>query len=134
MSTFAEEGLKEIDELSSSSGDSFRVSIADLEQLERLEAKGQWEIRGEIRERAIDIEARMLALYQLAALKAKKAVDIDQIAKIWERPLEVYELSLGLISSWIDRGHGNPDVMHLHESVRKIRDQVRWIYDLHADQ
>ena len=132
MSTFAEEGLREIDELASSSGETFRVSIADLEELEKLEAKGQWEIRGEIKARAIDTEARMLALYQLAALKARKGVDTDQIAKIWKRPLQVYEFSFVLISGLIARGHGNPDVMHLHESVHKIRDQVRWIYDLHA--
>jgi len=99
MSTFAEEGLREIDELSSSSGETFRVSIAGLEELEQLEAKGQrlefqgGEIRGEIKARAIDTEARMLALYQLAALKARKAVDTDQIAKIWKRPLQVYEFS-----------------------------------------
>jgi len=133
MGTLTEEGLREIDELSTSSGHSFRVSIGNLEELEKVEAKGQEkQIQEKIRAMAIDTEAQMLSLYKLAVLKAKKADDADQIAKIWAGPLKVYEVSLGLISRLIDRGHGNTDLIHLCEALHKIRDQVRWIYELHT--
>ena len=94
--------------------------------------------KGEIQERtralAIDMEARMLALYQLAALKAKKADDIAQIQKVWTRPLMVYNNSFMLISTLISAVNKNPDIAHLLETIGKLRDQVHWLYDLHADQ
>jgi len=135
MSTLAEQGIREIDELSTSSGHSFRVSISNLEELEKLQAKGEeGQIQEKIRAMAIDTEAQMLSLYKLAVLKAKRAEDADQIAKIWAGPLKVYEISVHLISRLVDRGHGNPDLIHLHEALCKIRDQVRWVYELHAGQ
>lgn len=92
------------------------------------------ETKEKVRAMATDTEAHMLSLYKLAALKARKAVDTDQIAKIWAGPLSVYEVSLDLISLLIDRGNRNPDLIHLREAIRKVRDQVRWNHDLHAGQ
>jgi len=127
MSALTEEGLREIDELSKSSGDSFERS---LEELAKVEAKG--EVQEKIRSMAIDTEAHMLSLYKLALLKAKKADDADQIAKIWKGPLKVYEVGFTLVSNVIERGQRHPDFLHLCESLRKIRDHVRWIYELHG--
>jgi len=68
MNAFAEEGIREIDELSSSSGYSLEVSIEELEN-ESVKAESQEKVRA----MAMDTEVRMLALYQLAAMKAKKS-------------------------------------------------------------
>jgi hypothetical protein len=129
MSALAEEGLREIGELSSSSGHSLEVSVKELQD-ESPKAETQEKIRA----KAIDMEAQMLALYQLAALKAKKANDIAQIQKIWTRPRFVYETGFVLISKLISSGNKNPDIAHLLETIGKLRDQVHWLYDLHADQ
>jgi hypothetical protein len=67
MSALAEEGLREIGELSSSSSHSLEASIKEL-----LDESPKGETQEKIRAMAIDMEARMLALYQLAALKAKR--------------------------------------------------------------
>jgi|ERR1700724_1604380 hypothetical protein len=128
MSTFAEEGLKEIEELSSSSGYSFRTTVQELEK-ESLTN----EAREKTRARATDLEAQMLAIYQLAAMKAKKADDAFQIREIWTRPLALYEKAYQELSAVISRGNTNPDFAHLLEVIQKLRDQVRWIYELHAD-
>jgi hypothetical protein len=129
MSALAEEGLREIGELSSSSSHSLEASIKEL-----LDESPKGETQEKIRAMAIDMEARMLALYQLAALKAKKADDIAQIQEIWTRPLMVYNLGFMLISKVISNGNRNPYVGHLLETIGKLRDQVRWVHDLHASQ
>jgi hypothetical protein len=127
MNAFAEEGLKEIDELSSSSGNSLRVSIVELGN-ESLQADTPEKIRA----MAIDMEAQMLALYKLAALRAKKSDDVAQIQKIWTRPLFVYETGFLLLSKLISSGNQNPYIAHLLETISKLRDQVRWVHDLHG--
>jgi hypothetical protein len=127
MSTLAEEGLREINELSISSGNSFKVSVIELE--DRSPAA---EVQEKIIRKSIDMEAQMLALYQLAGLRAKKSNDIAQIQKIWERPLLVYEAAFTLVSNLISSGNRNPYIAHLLETISKLRDQVRWVYDLHG--
>lgn len=129
MSALAEEGLKEIDELSSLSGDSLKVSIEEM---------GNENSRNDPQEKthatAMDTEARMLALYQLAAFKAKKADDISQIQKIWKGPLIVYEVGFKMVSELISKGDKDPYVVHLFETVSKLREQVRWLSELHGEQ
>jgi hypothetical protein len=129
MSALAEEGLREIEELSSSSGYSFETYIERLQNV-----RGEAETSEKVGAMAMDMEARMLALYQLAALKAKKADDIGQIQKIWSRPHFIFETGFMLISKLVSGGDQNPYVAHLLNTIVKLRTQVRWLYDLHADQ
>ena len=134
MSALAEEGLREIDELSSSSGNSLKVSIEELGN-ERLRTDPQSDDPQErIRARVTDTEARMLALYQLAALKAKKADNIAQIQKIWKGPLLVYEIGFKMISVLTSKGEKDPYILHLFETISKLRSQVRWLSELHGDE
>src|ERR1700693_2296040 len=116
MNGLAEEGVKEIDELSSSSGHSIKNSIEEMEN-ESVRAEPQEKIRAIV----TLTEARMLALYQLAALKAKKTDDIAQIRKIWNGPLLVYEEGFKLISDLISRGDNDLYIAHLLETVSKLR-------------
>jgi len=134
MSVLAEDGLREINELSSSSGDSLKVSIEELES-ESLRTDPQSDDPQErIRAMVMDTEARMLALYQLAALKAKKADDITQIKRFWNGPLLVYEIGFKMISVLTSKGDKDPYILHLFETISKLRNQVRWLSELHGDQ